>query len=173
MIAPVARAIALLILSACPLLAADREAEAKRYAADLKSKDAKVRATAATELGKLGQLQRKLAAPYVTDLMKALTDSDAKVRGEAARALGLVDPEDKKEAITKVADLLKDEKSDTAREGQEMGLGELGATAEDGDVKRMARDALMDARKKHAESKREQKVIQAALLLINGPKKKN
>ena len=74
---------------------------------------------------------------------------------------------------SQVADLLKDEKSDTAREGQEMGLGELGATAEDGDVKRMARDALMDARKKHADSKREQKVIQAALLLINGPKKKN
>lgn len=173
MIARTAHAISLLIISACPILAVDREAEAKRYAGDLKSKDAKVRANAATELGKLGQLQRKLAAPYVPDLVKALTDSDAKVRAEAARALGLVDPEDKKEAISKVSDILKTEKSEVAREGQEMGLGELGATAEDGDVKRMARDALMDARKKYADSKREQKVIQAALLLINGPKKKN
>jgi hypothetical protein len=36
----------------------------------------------------------------------------------------------------------------------------------------MAREALFEQRKK-TESKREQKTIQAALLLITGPKKKN
>ena len=53
-----------------------------------------------------------------------------------------------------------------------MSLGELGATAEDEDLKKMARDALLEARKK-ADGKAEQKVIQAAMQLITGPKKKN
>jgi HEAT repeat protein len=165
-------AISALFLVAASTVAATKEEEAKKYAGDLKNKDAKVRLTAVKELGKLGQLQRKLTAPYVADIMKVLTDSDPGVRGAAAEVLGLIDPEDKKEAVSKIAGLLKDEKSETARAGQEMGLGELGATAEDADVKREAREALMAARKK-TDSKREQKVIQAALLLINGPKKKN
>jgi HEAT repeat protein len=171
MLSRILPAFALLFAGAIPVLAVDREAAAKRYAGDLKNKDAAVRATALIELGKLGQLQRKLTEPYVSDIMKALTDKDAKVRSEAAKSLGLVDPEDKKEAIAMVIELLKDEKSGVAREGQETGLGELGATAEDGDLKKMARDALSEARSK-AGDKREQKVIQAALLMINGPKKK-
>ena len=65
---------------------------------------------------------------------------------------------------------LKEEKSEAAREGQETALGMLGATAEEADVKKMAREALLEARKK-TESKREQKVIQAALQLITGKKK--
>ena len=166
------RGIALLLIGALPAFAATREEEAKKYAADLKSKEAKVRLTAVKELGKLGQLQRKLTTPYISDITKVLTDSDPGVRGAAAEVLGLIDPEDKKGMVTKLAELLKDEKSETAREGQEMGLGALGATTDDADVKQMARQALMAARKK-TESKREQKVIQAALMLINGPKKKN
>lgn len=164
--------IAVFLISGVSAFAATKEEEAKKAAADLKSKDAKVRMAAVKELGKLGQLQRKLAAPYVPDMIKVLTDSDAAVRGAAAESLGLVDPEDKKEIVTKIADLLKEEKSETARVGQEMGLGELGGSAEDADVKRMAREALAAARKK-TDSKREQKVIQAATLLITGPKKKN
>ncbi len=60
--------VALLLAGSLPLLAADRAAEAKRYAADLNNKSANVRATALVELGKLGQLQRKLTAPYVSDI---------------------------------------------------------------------------------------------------------
>jgi HEAT repeats len=164
-------AIAACLLAALTVSAATREEEAKRYAADLKNKDAKVRTTALKELAKLGQLQRKLTEPYVTDIMSALMDKDAKVRGEAARALGLIDPQDTKAAIAKLTEILKDEKAQEAREGQETGLGELGGTTDDADLKKMAREALMDARKK-AEDKREQKVIQAAVLMITGPKKK-
>jgi galactofuranosylgalactofuranosylrhamnosyl-N-acetylglucosaminyl-diphospho-decaprenol beta-1,5/1,6-galactofuranosyltransferase len=51
-------------------------------------------------------------------------------------------------------------------------LNTLAAMADDPDVKKMAREALLEQRKK-TESKREQKTIQAALLLINPPKKKN
>ena len=162
--------LSLVLCGSTLLVAATREDEAKKYAADLKSKDAKVRLTAVTELGKLGSLQRKLTVPYVADLTKVLTDNDPKIRGEAARVIGLIDVEDKKAAVTQIAGLLKNEKVESAREGQATGLGELGATTEDADVKKMARDALMEARKK-TESKREQKVIQAALQLISGRKK--
>jgi HEAT repeat protein len=158
-------------LFAAPLWAETREEQAKKHAADLKNKDASVRVTALKELGKLGQLQRKLAQPYVADVTTALKDSNARVRGEAARTLGLIDPPDTKAAITAIADRLKEEKSQEAREGQEMGLGELGGTTDDVELKQSARQALMAARKK-ADDKREQKVIQAALLLITGPKKK-
>jgi HEAT repeat protein len=165
-------AVALGLCAAVAVSAATREEEAKKYAADLKSKDAKVRLNALKELGKLGQIQKKLTEPHLDAIMGRLKDSDAQVRGEAARAVGLIDPPDTKAAITAIIDLLKDEKSQDAREGQEMGLGELGGTTDDADLKQMARKALMDARGKATE-KREQKVIQAATLLITGPKKKN
>lgn len=164
-------ALTLVLFGSSSLFAATREEEAKKYASDLKNKDAKVRLTAVTELGKLGSLQRKLTTPHVSEITKALTDADPKVRGEAARVIGLIDVEDKKAAVEKIAELLKDEKSEAAREGQETGLGALGATTEDEAVKRMAREALLVARKKFMDSKREQKVIQAALQLITGKKK--
>jgi HEAT repeat protein len=162
----------LALLVAAPLFAATKDEEAKKYAADLKSKDPKVRATAAAELGKLGQIQKRFATPYVTDLINVLTDSDAKVRGESAKALGLIDPDEKKELVDKLAELLKAEKSEVARQGQERGLGELGATAEESDVKNKARGALREAQKK-SDSKGEQNTIKAAMEMINGPKKKN
>jgi HEAT repeat protein len=167
-----ALAFAALLVAAVAVAAVTREEEAKKYAADLKSKDAKVRLTAAKELGRLGQLQRRLTEPYTADIVSALKDADPKVRAEAARTLGLIDPAEKKEAVTKLIDLLKDEKSEEAREGQETGIGTLAATGDDAEVKRMAREALLERRKK-TDSKREQKTIQAALLLINPPKKKN
>ena len=154
------------------LSAATREEEAKKAAAELKSKDPKVRLAALKDLGKLGQIQRKLTQPYVSDITATLKDANAGVRGEAARTLGLIDPPDIKAAITAIADQLKEEKSQQAREGQEMGLGALGGTTTDTDLKQAARQALIAARKK-ADDKREQKVIQAALLLITGPKKKD
>jgi HEAT repeat protein len=165
-------AVAACLVIAPSLSAATKEEEAKKYAADLKSKDAKVRLIALKELGKLGQIQRRLTEPHVDAILGRLKDSDDKVRGEAARTLGLIDPPDTKAAITTIAELLKDEKSQDAREGQEMGLGELGGTADEAELKQLARKALMDARGK-ANDKREQKTIQAALLLITGPKKKN
>lgn len=162
--------VSLVLCGSTLVSAVSREEDAKKYAGDLKSKEVKVRLTAITELGKLGSLQKKLTAPYISEITKVLTDSDPKVRGEAARVLGLIDVDDKKAAVEKIAGILKSEKVEAAREGQETGLGELGATTEDADVKKMARDALVEARKK-TESKREQKVIQAAIQLITGKKK--
>jgi len=165
-------AVFVLAIVAAASLAATREEDAKKYAADLKSKNAKVRLTALTELGKLGAIQRKLTEPYPSDIIGVLNDSDDKVRAEAARTLARIDPKEKKDLVEKLVELLKSEKSEAAREGQETGLGELGATSDDSEVKKMAREALLEARKK-TDSKREQKTIQAALILIAGPKKKN
>jgi HEAT repeat protein len=162
-----------LLLAGMIVAAAPRGEEAKKYAEDLKSsKSPKTRLTAAKELGRLGQVQRKVTEPYTDVIVTALKDSDPKVRGEAARTLGLIDPTDKKDAIDKLIAILKSEKSEEAREGQEMGLGSLGGTTDDTELKTKARQALLEQRKK-TESKREQKVIQAAILLITGPKKKN
>src|SRR5262245_52896723 len=136
------------LVTAVTAPAAPREEEAKKYAGDLKSKDAKVRVTALAELGKLGAAQRKLAEPYTNDIVAALKDGDATVRAQAAKTLAKIDPEDKKAAIEKIIGLLKEEKSAVAREGQETGLGELGAMAGDDDLKRSAREALLEARKK-------------------------
>jgi HEAT repeat protein len=158
------------LIAAVTAPAAPREEEAKKYAADLKSKDAKVRASALTELGKLGAAQRKLTEPYTSDIVAVLKDSDATVRAQAARTLAKIDPEDKKAAIEKIIGLLKEDKSEVAREGQETGLGELAAMSGDDDLKRVAREALQEARKK-SDSKREQKVIQGALQQITGKKK--
>jgi len=165
-------AFALVLLVGVGAGAATREEDAKKYAGELKSKDAKVRLNAVKELGKLGAIQRKLTEPYVSDIMAVLKDSDQNVRGEAARTIARIDPKEKKDAVEKLIEILKSEKSEAAREGQETGLGELGATTDDTEVKKMAREALLEARKK-SDSKREQKTIQAALLLISGPKKKN
>jgi HEAT repeat protein len=152
--------------------AASREEEAKKYAANLTNKDAKIRLTAVQELGKLGGAQRKLVEPYIDKLMATLADKDPKVRGEAAKVLGQVDAPNKNAAITKIADLLAEEKSEVARMGMEMGLGQLGAMAEESDLKATARKSLLAARQK-TESKPEQRNIQAALQLINPRKKKN
>ncbi|HJZ93200.1 MAG TPA: HEAT repeat domain-containing protein [Gemmataceae bacterium] len=158
------------LITAVTASAAPREEEAKKYAADLKSKDAKVRATALTELGKLGAAQRKLTEPYTSDIVAILKDGDATVRAEAAKTLAKIDPDDKKAAIEKIIGLLKEEKSEVARAGQETGLGELAAMSSDDDLKKSAREALLEARKK-SDSKREQKVIQGALQQITAKKK--
>src|SRR6476620_3349850 len=99
------------LATAVTVSAATREEEARRYAADLKNKDAKVRLSALKELGTLVQVRRKLTEPYVDNIIAVLKDSDAKVRGEAARTLGLIDPKDTRAAVEKLAELLKAEKS--------------------------------------------------------------
>lgn len=154
------------------LAAATREEEAKKYAGDLKHKDAKVRLQAVTELGKLGAASLKLVTPYVSNITDAIKDKDARVRGEASRTLGMIDAPDKKAAIEAITTALKNEKEAAARGGMYAGLGDIGALTKEASEKKSCRDALLEARKK-VDDKREQKLIQAALQQMNGgPKKK-
>ena len=78
-------------------LAANNEADAKKYTKDLKKgKDAKVKITALQELGKLAAIQKSLVANALPEIYKALEDKDAGVRAAAAKCLGACDePADK------------------------------------------------------------------------------
>ena len=130
------------------LYAADKEKEAKKLAAELKSaKDAKARITALNELGKLGQLMKTLVADAMPDIYKCLDDKDAGVRAAAAYTLGLCDP-DPDMAVPPLVKILKDDKSDEAKIGAAKGLAAMGPSA------RAALPALNEIRTKLKDDKK-------------------
>jgi HEAT repeat protein len=157
---------ALLYLSvSADLLAADREAEARKYADDLrKAKDAKTKVTALQELGRLGQIMKSLVEPAMPDVYKALEDKDASVRAAAAYCLGLCDPPPEK-AVPALTRLLTEDKADAVKIGAAKGLAAMGPTA---------KDALPDLRKvfKAADKKSAlAKTAQGAIKAIGGKNK--
>ncbi|MEZ6143128.1 MAG: hypothetical protein R3B84_21400 [Zavarzinella sp.] len=154
------------------VVGATREEDAKKFAGQLKHKDAKMRLGALDELKKLGAAQRRLTEPYTSDIANCLKDSDARVRGAAAETLSHIDPKDQKEAMTQLVTALKAEKEEAARIGMVNAIGELGALTSDADLKKTARTTLMELRQK-SESKREQRAIQTAMQMIMPKKKKN
>src|SRR5687768_9217895 len=77
--------------------AASKEEEAANYTKILKtSKDAKEKARAAEEIGRLGQIKKSFATEAVPYLIDALKDKDAKLRAAAAVAVGKVDADPEK-----------------------------------------------------------------------------
>lgn len=124
-------------------LAADKEAEAKKYAMELKAgKDAKTKINALTELGKLGQIMKSLVTDALPEIYKALDDKDAGVRAAAAYCLGQCDePADK--ALPPLRKMLKDDKDEAAKIGAAKGLAAMGPTAKDAldDLKDIAKNA--------------------------------
>lgn len=124
-------------------LAADKEQDAKKYAADLKSgKDAKTKTTALNELGKLGQIQKSLVDPAMPDILKALEDKDAGVRAAAAECLGKSDPDPDK-AVPALVKMLNEDKDDTAKIGAAKGLAAMGTGAKSAakDLQKVFKDA--------------------------------
>ena len=87
-----------------------------------------MRATALTELGKLGQIQKSLVADAAPLMVKALDDKDAKVRAAAARAYGMIDP-DPKEAVPALLKLAKGDKDEDVKVAAVQGLGTMGTGA--------------------------------------------
>jgi len=113
-------------------IAADREADAKKYGEDLKkSKDAKVKVTALQELGKLAALKKTLVEDALPDIYKALEEKDANVRAAAAFCLGQCDePTDK--AVPLLMKMLKNDKEDeSVRIGAAKGLASMGSGAKE------------------------------------------
>ena len=154
-----------LLLAAAGVAAASKEDDAKKLANDIaKSKDAKVRVAALGDLGKLGQLQRKLTEPYLELILKTLDDKETAVRAAAAYALGLVDPEDKDAAVARLVKMLEGDKAPEAREGAAKGLGAMGPAA------KKAVPALRDAQKKVA-AKKDGVAFATAVMAITGAKK--
>jgi len=111
------------------VIAADNEADAKKYTEDLKKgKDAKVKIAALQELGKLAVIQKNLVADALPDIYKALEDKDAGIRAAAALCLGRCDePTDK--AVPLLVKMLKEDKEDSVKIGAANGLASIGPAA--------------------------------------------
>jgi HEAT repeat protein len=116
--------------------------EADRAIADLRTAtDAKTRAAALAEIGRLGQVETALVASAADDVVRCLTDKDPAVRAAAADAYGLIDP-DPKEAVPALLKLFADDKETMAvRTAAARGLGAIGPGAA------AARDELETVRK--------------------------
>ena len=147
------------------IVAASKEADAKRATEDLKkAKDAKVKVAALEKLGELGQIQYAYVEKAIPDMMKALEDKDAGVRAAAAKAVGQAGSEDP-ETVSSLVKLLKGDKEEAVKIAAAEGLGLLGARAKEsvGELRAAAKDA--DKKGKFA------KAITTSLKSINGAKK--
>jgi HEAT repeat protein len=118
------------------------ERDAARYTAELKTaKDAKTKANALHELGKLAAIMKSYAAEALPDIYKSLDDKDASVRAAAAQALGACDePADK--AVPALLKLVKEDKDDSVKIGAVKGLGSMGPNAKSalGTLRELAAD---------------------------------
>jgi HEAT repeat protein len=145
--------------------AASKEKDAIKYTNDLKtSKDPKVKATAITELGKLGQIQKALVTEAAPLMIKALEDSDKDIRKAAAKAVGMIDPEPK-DVVPSLVKILKDDKDTDIRIAATQGLAAMGTNA---------KDALPDLRKVQKDEDKKSKLGKAAgdAIKVIAPKKK-
>jgi HEAT repeat protein len=130
--------------------ASGKAEEAKRYMEQLKTTtDAKKKAEAIEELGKLGQILKSLVEPAVPDIRKALDDKDPTVRRTAALAYGRLD-QDPKVAVPLLTKLLKDDKDESVRLGAAQGLAAMrdNAKAALPDLQQIARELKEDKKSK-------------------------
>jgi HEAT repeat protein len=117
-------------LTLIPARADSKKDDVATYIKELKSGNAKTRATAAKELGHLGAVNAadtREAIPLLLDLLKK--DSAASVRQAAAAALGRIDPPPEK-AIPAFTEALKD-KNAGVRMAAATSLGQLGGEAKE------------------------------------------
>ena len=123
--------------------AESKAAEAKKYTTELKTaKDAKTKANALTELGKLGQIMKSFTDDAMPDILKAMDDKDATVRAAAAQCLGRCDPDPEK-AVPALVKMLNEDKDTDAKIGAAKGLAAMGTSAKAAadDLRKVAKDA--------------------------------
>lgn len=143
--------------------------EAAKYVKDLKtSKDAKVRATALTEIGKIGQIQKALVEDALPDVVKALADKETAVRAAAAKAYGMLDPEPK-EAVPALLKLLKEDKAAEVKVAAVEGLGMMGPSAKE--ATKELREVVRSKKDKDNRPTPLARAAQNSLRQINPPKK--
>ncbi len=107
-----------------------KKEDVPRLIKSLKSTDAKVRISAAEDLGKIGAIKAsdaKDALPALIDVLKK--DADPNVRKAAATAMGRIDP-DPKEAVPALVKALKD-RAAVVRIAAAGALGQMGEAAQD------------------------------------------
>ncbi len=124
------RPLAVLCLCAAATFAGPGKKEAERAISDLRgAKDAKAKATAFLEVGKIGQVQKSLVASAFDDAVKGLEDKEPLIRAAAAECYGMLDP-DPKEAVPALLKLLADEDV-RVKTGAVKGLGAIGSGAKE------------------------------------------
>jgi HEAT repeat protein len=152
------------LIAAPDLLAGPKDEEAKRLTELIKtSKDAKTRATAIEEIGKLAQINTKLGAPAVPEIRKALKDKDAGVRKAAALAFGRCDRSDEG-SVAALLDVLKSDKDDGVKTNAALGLAAMGPKAKD------ALPALREAAKNAGDNKKNERIYKDAARSVAGAK---
>jgi len=118
-----------LLLLAVPYANAEsKEAKVEKLIKQLDSSDAKDRAKAAEEIGKMAEIKVSLGKPAVPKLIALLEDKDTSVR---AAASGAVCRCDDKDAVAPIIKMLKDEKEDRVKVQAIQGLGIMGGAAKD------------------------------------------
>lgn len=153
------------LVAADSIIAANKAEEAKKYTEQLKtSKDAKKRAEALVELGKLGQIMKSLVEPAIPEIKKALEDKDSSVRKAAALAYGRIDP-DPKEAVPALMELLKNDKDESVKIAAANGLAAMG------DKARSAMPALREIQKSEDKKSKLAKAAQDAIRSIGAKNK--
>ena len=129
--AAVAGLTAALVVVSGDLSADVKVKDAEKYVKELRTtKDNKAKATALTEIGKIGQIQKSLISSAIPDMMKALEDKDPGVRAAAAKAIGMVDP-DPKETVPVLVKLMKEDKDESVKLAAVQGLAAMGEGAKD------------------------------------------
>jgi HEAT repeat protein len=130
------------------------------------SANAKVRAQAAADLGKLGSIRASYAADAIDPLINALAkDKDADVRKAAAAALGDIGSEAEK-VVTALTEALKDS-SATVKIAAAAALGQYGDSA------KSALSQLRDLAKAKDDKKLSQAAAASVRQITGTPKKKD
>jgi HEAT repeat protein len=158
------------LMLATPILsAATKEEEIAKYVKDLGNKDAKVRKTAAEEIGKIAQVKASAAKPALQPLLDALKDSNSGVREAAALAVGRLD--EPSEAVPALSKLIKEEKDMPVRIAAARGLGQMGSGAKE--AVPTLREVMTAAREAGKPQQRLAQATRDALDSIQGSRKKN
>jgi len=149
------RTVVTLLMLTNPAFADTREEQVSRLVRDLDAKDAKTRASAAEEIGKIAAIRASYGKPAVEKMLKMLKDKDASVRGAAAEALGKMD--EPKKVVPALLDLLKTEKSDAVKVGAVTGLGLVGESAKEAVrvIRELGQQARMDKNNRLAQACRQ------------------
>jgi HEAT repeat protein len=124
------------------------------------------RANAATQIGRLGQVQAMYVKDCIDPLAEALKkDTDAEVRRASAQALGLIAPSPPEKYVPLLSDALMDK-------SLQVNLAAVTALGRYGPEAKSALPALREFAKTKGNDKKLKQMIAAALKEISGAKKK-
>jgi len=144
-------------------VAESKEEQVAKYINDLKNANAKVRATAAEEIGRIGEVKAVYGKPAVKPLLETLGDKEPQVRAAVVTALSKLD--EPKEVVPALTKVVKDDKELRVRIAAAQGLGHIGPAAKEAlPTLKDIRDAAM----KDEKTRQLGQAVARAMQAING-----